>query len=278
MLQYLPRTGNGALALPQVSRASIEASRNLKEAPRRARPVSTLSADAYWAKVKNEIEDHRRGADERNNPTSLDIGSIRVADLLNKIRESLRPLSLATGRKIELDLRDGDHEIEFKSDFPSAIQGLLEQTMSVGHGPIRITSMLCEQMTNDKTIAIEIHDDVLEVSDMVRRKLSKAVIAQYGETSFVSARTGSCVRIRLPMTAAESLAPTTAGAIYEDLGETVAGKSDPIAAKSVSIGPNEIDYVTAPRDTSATSRHIGSSMQARLDWERYERFDYTPRY
>jgi hypothetical protein len=127
-----------------------------------------------------------------------DHGGASAANVLREIVENLLPMGEATGCKIELELIEHGTARALGTDLRSAIRALLESSLAQGSHQVQVVLRLDDSASGRQIILIEVLSDALEVPDAVRRKLSKAVIAHAGETTFISARTGSCVRIRIP--------------------------------------------------------------------------------
>jgi len=160
--------------------------------------IEGIFDSGYWAAVRRELVQNRPGVDGLFVSANADTNGASVSDVLRDIAESLRPLSQATGREIQLEVFEHGTVGALDSNLRTAIRALLESSMAQGSGRVRVVSRLDEPACGQRFILIEVLDDALDVPDAVRRKLSKAVMAHAGQTSYIAARTGSCVRIKIP--------------------------------------------------------------------------------
>ena len=200
LLRNMPKMHAGSFDASQKPHAAIERTRQPRSSEEsRFSPGARMANDSYWTEVRRELTQHWP------NPGALAIATSRhpnltsVADVLHEIAESVQPLSQASGREVELEASGRDADCVLDNDLRAAIRALLESSLGRGSGPVRVVSRLDEETCGNRSILIEVRADIVDVADTVRRKLSKAVIAHAGQTSFISARIGSSVRIRLPV-------------------------------------------------------------------------------
>jgi hypothetical protein len=158
------------------------------------------SGQVDWSKVTRELTQlhpvlGQLGEDERL-PPAPQPENASVAAMLRDIATTLQPLTRATGREIELELSEFACLPTIGDDLRAAMRALIECALSMGTGAVRVTARIEWGARN--AVQIEVLNDGLDVTDPVRRKLAKAVGAHAGQTAFVSAKTGSCVRITLP--------------------------------------------------------------------------------
>jgi hypothetical protein len=231
------------------------------------RQASAGLTDGLWSRVKDELAEHWRRPGEPDHASSVTQNGNRVADALSGIVESLQPLSRATGRKIELELYHHHTECAFEEDLRRAIRALLEAAMSGRSGPIRVVSRLHEKETGSQSICIEVINDAFDVPDTVRRNLSKAVIARAGQTSFISALSGSSVRVSLPL--AGTVEET--GAAEVELEAENASPASPIVPND--RGETERDAIPVALPVHLSVETVANSSRAT-----YERTEYVPRY
>lgn len=207
---------------------------------------------SYWAEARHEIAQIRPDLAAVILPASSHTDHASVADALHDIAESLRPLSHATGGKIQLEVFEHGTARALENDLRTAIRALLESSLGRGSGQVRVVMRLDDPACGQRFVLIEVLDDALDVPDTVRRKLSKAVIAHAGQTSFISARTGSCVRIRIPQAEAPQKAANW-----------------PVSGKY---------QKTSLCEPASSSDELGSDLRSRSPWITSEMSEYVPRF
>ena len=160
--------------------------------------VARSSGNNYWERVRRELAQNQGGAPGLSAPGESEPVGASAANVLREIVADLQPVREAIGCKIELELIDHGTARALGIDLRTALRALLESSLAQASHQGRVVLRLDDSASGQQIILIEVLSDALDVPDAVRRKLSNAVIAHAGETSFVSAPTGSCVRIRIP--------------------------------------------------------------------------------
>jgi hypothetical protein len=266
VLQYSSKNKEEFFEAPAAMQGSTRPSRKVNRGTKRQAPAGFT--DGLWSRVKDELAEHWRRPGEPDHESSVSQNGSRVADALSEIVESLQPLSRATGRKIELELYHHHHtECEFEEDLRRAIRALLEAAISGRSGPIRIVSQLHEKEVGGQSICIEVINDAFDVPDTVRRNLSKAVIARAGQTSFISALSGSRVRVSLPL----------AGTV-EETGAAEVELEPESANLALPIVPNDCGETERDAIPVALPVHLSIEMDANASRATYERTEYVARY
>jgi hypothetical protein len=162
-------------------------------------------ADIDWAQVARELAElpplvnqspsSTFGKAEASQPNER----VCFADFLRLAIRNLMPLIEDTGREVELELVEPPHTLYLGEDIREALRSLFETSLLAGAGPVRVCGRAERVAVDRARVVIEVLSDALDVPDKVRRKLTKAVNAQSGETSFRTALRGSGVRIRIPI-------------------------------------------------------------------------------
>jgi hypothetical protein len=210
--------------------------------------VECISNYDYWETVRRELTKNQPRAHELSAPDRPDNDTTGVANSLREIVEGLQPMSAAIGCELQLELLEYGTTRTLETDLRTAIRALLESSLGQGSHQLRVVSKLDDSASGRQLILIEVLSDALDVPDAVRRKLSKAVIAHAGETSFISAPTGSCVRIRIPRVAAQpkSANRRVRGELEKALPRRTASSghlANGLPAKSSSAAPEISEYV-----------------------------------
>lgn len=228
-------------------RDSIEAREPVRSPGQRLPMVALLSEHNYWDTVRRELAQHQLKACGPSAPAKSDDDGASVANVLRALVDDLQPLGGAIGCKIELELIDRGTVRALDNDLRAAIRALLESSLGQGSHQVRVVLRLDPSTDGQQIILIEVLSDALDVGDAVRRKLSKAVIAHAGETSFISAPTGSCVRIRIPKVALPKPANRRVSGEHEKALPRRAASSSHLpaspTAKSACAAPEISEYV-----------------------------------
>ena len=169
-----------------------------------------VTSNIDWAQVEHELAELPPFASqspsstlERSEP-SRPTERICFVNFLQLAIKNLTPMIKDTGREIELELTKPPNTLHLGKDIHEALCSLLETSISMGAGPIRVCGRAVQMSANRACVVIEVLNDAIDVPDKVRRKLTKAVSAQSGETSFMTALHGSGVRIRIPICTADA--------------------------------------------------------------------------
>jgi hypothetical protein len=162
----------------------------------------TDSPAVDWEQVRSELIELRPFLDRSRSPaagpSAVAADDSAVGEMIGQAVAALAPLADATGRTVDVTVAGKLHTIAPPSSLGEATRDLLNAALMSGQGSLTLR-VWSEQEGATELLTVEVAGEALDVPDAARRRLTKAVGAVRGQTSFISALGECAARITMPV-------------------------------------------------------------------------------